>query len=817
MKEDTKNTFKILMGGDPEEHGEFIPLMDGPEDFFDDEVDIPEALPILPLRNTVLFPGIIFPISVGRSKSLALINEAYKNNTPIGAISQRNPDDENPTIKSLHAIGTVAEVVKVLEMPDGTTSAILQGKKRFAIGELLQESPYLKASARILQDVKPMEKDKEYKAIVGSLKDLSLKIIKLSINIPEEASFAIRNIENINFLVNFISSNSDVETAVKQELLEIDDMRERAQKLLGILVKQVQELELKNDIQSKVRVDIDKQQREYFLNQQMKTIQNELGYNPVEHDIDELKEKAKKKHWTKEVETHFEKELAKLSRMNPQIGEYSIQLNYLQVMLDLPWGEFTKDNFDLKRAKKILDRDHFGLEEVKDRMLEYLAVLKLKNNLKTPILCLYGPPGVGKTSLGVSVAESLGRKYVRMSLGGLHDESEIRGHRKTYIGAMPGRIIENLRKAKSDNPVFVLDEIDKLGKSAHGDPASALLEVLDPEQNNTFHDNFLDLDYDLSKVLFIATANNISAIHPALRDRMEMIEVSGYLMEEKVEIAKKHLIPKQKEEHGIEKDKLNIGVSSIKTIIQEYTRESGVRSLDKTLAKICRNIARKIVTEEDYNVDLKQNDIQNILGFPKYNKEVYEGNKYAGVVTGLAWTSVGGTILYVEASISKGKGKVSTTGNLGDVMKESVVVAMNYIRANAEAFDIPHEVFDSWNLHVHFPEGATPKDGPSAGITLVTALVSALTQRKVKKQLAMTGEITLRGKVLPVGGIKEKILAAKRAGIKEVILSKENQKNIEEINERYIKGLTFHFVDEIKEVLEIALLHQKVKGAKSIV
>jgi ATP-dependent Lon protease len=817
MKEDIKNTFKILMGADSEDHGEFLPIIDSSEDFFDEDVDMPEALPILPLRNTVLFPGIIFPISVGRTKSLALIKDAYENKTPIGAISQRNPDDENPTIKSLHPVGTVAEVVKVLEMPDGTTSAILQGKRRFAIGELVQESPYLKATARVLQDVKPMEKDNEYKAIVGSLKDLSLKIIKLSINIPEEASFAIKNIENINFLVNFISSNSDVETSVKQELLEIDDMRQRAEKLLAILVKQVQELELKNDIQSKVRLDIDKQQREYFLNQQMKTIQDELGHSPVEHDINELKERAGKKKWAKEVEEHFQKELAKLSRMNPQIGEYSIQLNYLQVMLDLPWGEFTKDNFDLKRAKKILDRDHFGLEEVKDRMLEYLAVLKLKNNLKTPILCLYGPPGVGKTSLGKSVAESLGRKYVRMSLGGLHDESEIRGHRKTYIGAMPGRIIENLRKAKSDNPVFVLDEIDKLGKSAHGDPASALLEVLDPEQNNTFHDNFLDLDYDLSNVLFIATANNISAIHPALRDRMEMIEVSGYLMEEKVEIAKKHLLPKQKEEHGIEKDKLTVGANSIKTIIQEYTRESGVRSLDKTIAKVCRNIARKIVTEEAYNIDLKQDDIKDILGFPKYNKEVYEGNKYAGVVTGLAWTSVGGTILYVEASISKGKGKVSTTGNLGDVMKESVAVAMNYIKANAEAFGISHKVFETWDLHVHFPEGATPKDGPSAGITLVTALVSALTQRKVKKQLAMTGEITLRGRVLPVGGIKEKILAAKRAGIKEIILSQENQKNIEEINEQYIKGLSFHFVDEIKDVLDIALLDEKVKGAKEIV
>ena len=816
MKEDIKKAFKFILGGVDNESSDFLPIIDGPDDAFDDDLSVPDILPILPLRNTVLFPGIIFPISVGRSKSLTLIKEAYKNKTLIETLTQKNPDDENPTIKSLYGIGTVAEVVKVLEMPDGTTSAILQGKRRFEIKEMLQDSPFHKATVTPLSEIKPIEKDANYKAIVGSLKDLSLKIIKLSINIPEEASFAIKNIENLNFLVNFISSNSDVRSDVKQSLLEVNDMQKRAEKLLGILVKQVQELELKNEVQLKVRTDIDQQQREYFLNQQIKTIQDELGGSPVEHDAKELKEKASKKKWSKEISKHFDKELAKLQRMNPQIGEYSIQLNYLQVLLDLPWNEKTKDNFDLKRAQKIQNRDHFGLEEVKDRIIEYLAVLKLKNNLKTPIICLYGPPGVGKTSLGKSVAESLGRKYVRMSLGGLHDESEIRGHRRTYIGAMPGRIIENIRKAKSDNPVFVLDEIDKLGQSAHGSPSSALLEVLDPEQNNTFHDNFLDLDYDLSNVLFIATANNVSAIPAPLRDRMEMIEVSGYLLEEKIEIAKKHLIPKQLEEHGIKKTKLSLSQTIIKTIIEDYTRESGVRLLDKTIAKVSRNIAKRIVSEEEYNTKLTKEELKEILGFPKFSNETYEGNEYAGVVTGLAWTSVGGTILFVESSISKGKGKVSITGNLGDVMKESVSVAMNFIKANSEELSIPHEVFENWDIHVHFPEGATPKDGPSAGITLVTSLVSTLTQRKIKKQLAMTGEITLRGKVLPVGGIKEKILAAKRAGIKEIILSKENRKNIEEINDNYIKGIQFHFVDTIMDVLDIALLKQKVKNAKEI-
>lgn len=816
MKKDIKNAFKLVLGMGDDDQSEFLPIIDGPEDGYDDDLSVPEKLPILPLRNTVLFPGIIFPISVGRKKSLKLIKDAYESKTLIGTLTQRNPEDENPTQNNLFQIGTVAEVVKILEMPDGNTTAILQGKRRFELKEMIEVEPYHIGLVEAVSEIKPIEKDDHYKAIVGSLKDLSLNIIKLSINIPEEASFAIKNIGNLNFLVNFISSNSAVSSDVKQSLLEVNEMRKRAEKLLGILVKQVQELELKNEVQSKVKVDIDKQQREYFLNQQMKTIQDELGGSPSEHDAKELLERSTKKKWSKEISEHFDKELSKLKRMNPMVGEYSIQLNYLQVMLDLPWNEKTQDNFDLKRAQKILDRDHFGLDEVKDRIVEYLAVLKLKNNLKTPIICLYGPPGVGKTSLGKSVAESLGRKYVRMSLGGLHDESEIRGHRRTYIGAMPGRIIENIKKAKSDNPVFVLDEIDKLGQSAHGSPSSALLEVLDPEQNNTFHDNFLDLDYDLSNVLFIATANNVGAIPAPLRDRMEMIDVSGYLLEEKIEIAKKHLIPKQLKDHGIKKEQLSLSNPIIKTVIENYTRESGVRLLDKTIAKVSRNIAKRIVSEEEFNTKLTKEELKDILGFAKFTNDSYEGNEYAGVVTGLAWTSVGGTILYVESSISKGKGKVSITGNLGDVMKESVSVAMNYIKAHSEALSIPHEVFNRWDMHIHFPEGATPKDGPSAGITLVTSLVSSLTQRKVKKNLAMTGEITLRGKVLPVGGIKEKILAAKRAGIKEIILSNENKKNIKEIKDSYIKGLEFHFVDNILDVLDIALLKTKVKNAKDI-
>ena len=815
MERDDEKDFRLVVGKGEHANGDFFPVLDAP----DDEAvntNIPDELAILPLKNTVLFPGVIIPISVGREKSLQVIKKMYKANKLIGTVTQKDAKIEDPKVDDLYQIGTLSEIVKILEMPDGSTSVILQGKSRFKIEKMLHTEPYFLVQISAFLEKKVSKKNKEYQAIVSSLKDLSLKIIKLSVQIPEEAAFAIKNIENLNFLVNFIASNADADNATKQGLLEINNLKKRAEKLLSILTENIQKLELKNQIQSKVRSHIDKQQREYFLTQQIKTIQDELDGNPIEQEIEELAQKAQNKKWSEEIKNHFEKELGRLKRMNPQIGEYSIQLSYLETLLELPWNEYTQDNFDLKRAKKILNRDHFGLDDVKDRILEYIAVLKLKGDLKTPIICLYGPPGVGKTSLGKSIAEAIGRKYVRMSLGGVHDESEIRGHRRTYIGAMPGRIIENIRKAKSDNPVFVLDEIDKLGQSAHGDPASALLEVLDPEQNTSFHDNYLDLDYDLSKVLFIATANNTATIPPALQDRMEMINVSGYLLEEKIEIAKKHLIPKQLEGHGLSKDKLDFNKNILEKIIQEYTRESGVRILDKTIAKVTRNIAKRIVMKEDYSSKLSNTDLVDILGYSKYSNEKYENNEYAGVVPGLAWTAYGGVILLVESTLSKGKGKVSITGNLGDVMKESVSVALNYIKAHADELNIPYTAFENWDLHVHFPEGATPKDGPSAGITLVTAITSVFTQRKIKKKLAMTGEITLRGKVLPIGGVKEKILAAKRAGIKEIILPKENEKDIKKIKENYVKGLKFHFVKNIMEVLNTALLKQKITKAKKI-
>ena len=815
MERDDEKDLRLIVEKGEHANGEFFPVLDASDDEHT-EINIPDELAILPLKNTVLFPGVIIPISVGREKSLQVIKKMYEENKPIGTVAQKDAKIEDPKTEDLYQIGTLSEIVKILEMPDGSTSVILQGKSRFKIKKMLHTEPYFWAQITPFFEKKIAKENKEYQAIVSSLKDLSLKIIKLSVQIPEEATFAIKNIENLNFLVNFIASNADADNATKQGLLEISNLKKRAEKLLSILTENIQKLELKNQIQSKVRSHIDKQQREYFLTQQIKTIQDELDGNPLEQEIEKLSEKAKKKKWSKEVNNHFEKELSRLKRMNPQIGEYSIQLSYLETLLELPWNEYTKDNFDLKRAKKILNKDHFGLDDVKDRILEYIAVLKLKGDLKTPIICLYGPPGVGKTSLGKSIADAIGRKYVRMSLGGVHDESEIRGHRRTYIGAMPGRIIENIRKAKSDNPVFVLDEIDKLGQSAHGDPASALLEVLDPEQNTSFHDNYLDLDYDLSKVLFIATANNTATIPAALQDRMEMINVSGYLLEEKIEIAKKHLIPKQLKDHGLSKQDLNFSKKILEKIIQEYTRESGVRILDKTIAKITRNIAKHIVMGDDYNKKLDTKTLVDILGYSKFSNEKYENNEYAGVVPGLAWTAYGGVILLVESTLSKGKGKITVTGNLGDVMKESVSVALNYIKAHAKELNIPHKAFDNWDLHVHFPEGATPKDGPSAGITLVTAITSAFTQRKIKKKLAMTGEITLRGKVLPIGGVKEKILAAKRAGIKEIILPKENEKDIKKIKEEYISGLQFHFVENIMDVLNTALLKQKVPNAKKI-
>ena len=802
----------IFFGSDMENDGDFIPLISDDEDDVDlKKSELPKELPILPLRNTVLFPGVILPITVGREKSIRLVNEIYKQDKIIGTVAQKDPRVNEPEESDMYKLGTVAHILKVLEMPDGSTSVIIQGRQRFEMLDMMQAEPYHKATVKLLKDKKPGDKTREFEAIVGSLKDLSLRIIKLSSSIPPEASFAVKNIENTKFLVNFICANSDIDIAAKQKLLEMDNLKERSIRLLEHLSKQIQMLELKNDIQSKVKTDLDRQQREYLLHQQMKTIQDELGGNPLDQEIEELKKRAREKKWSKEVAETFNKEVEKMHRLNPATGEYSVQLNYLQTLLDLPWSEYTKDNFDLKRAHKILDNDHFGLEKVKDRIIEYLAVLKLKGDLKSPILCLYGPPGVGKTSLGKSVAKALDRRYVRMSLGGLHDEAEIRGHRKTYIGAMPGRIIQNIKKAKSSNPVFILDEIDKVGKDFHGDPASALLEVLDPEQNNAFHDNYLELEFDLSNVMFIATANTLSTINPALRDRMEMIDVSGYIVEEKIEIAKRHLIPKQLEAHGVDKSKVGFSKKVLEYLVENHTRESGVRTLDKTIAKVVRNLARKIAMDEQFNKSLTVNNIKEILGPPDFTKDKYQGNEFAGVVTGLAWTAVGGEILFVESSLSKGKGKLTLTGNLGDVMKESAVIALEYIKSHANELDIDDDVFDNWNIHIHVPEGAIPKDGPSAGVTMATSIASIFTQRKVKQQVAMTGEITLRGKVLPVGGIKEKILAAKRANITDIILSEDNKKDLTKIKDIYLKGLKFHFVNEIVEVLDIALLKEKVK------
>ncbi len=806
----------LFLSSSVNEDTDFIPLISEEDEESITMTTVPDTLPILPLRNTVLFPGVIIPITVGREKSMRLVREIYQKNKIIGTVAQKDPNIDDPEPGEIYGVGTMAQLLRILEMPDGTTSVIIQGKKRFAVREIVSTEPYYMARVMALEDVKPRRKDHEFEAIIAALKDLSLKMIKLSSNIPPETSFAVKNIESSAFLINFISSNSDIRMLEKQHLLEQNNLKKRATALLQYLTREVQMLELKHDIQTKVKIDMDQQQREYFLHQQMKTIQDELGGNPIEQEIEELKSKAKRKKWGKEVHNAFLKELDKLNRLNPATGEYSVQLNYLQTLLELPWGEYTKDNFDLKRAQRILDRDHFGLEKVKDRIIEHLAVLKLKGDMKSPIICLYGPPGVGKTSLGKSVAKALNRKYIRMSLGGVHDEAEIRGHRKTYIGAMPGRIIQSLKKVKSSNPVFVLDEIDKVGKDFHGDPSSALLEVLDPEQNNAFHDNFIELEYDLSRVLFIATANTTSTINPALLDRMELINVSGYILEEKVEIAKRHLLPKELKNHGLTERAVLFSKQNLAFLVENYTLESGVRELDKTIAKMVRVIARKVALGETYQRKFTQTDIETILGPPKYIKDRYQGNEFAGVVTGLAWTAAGGEILYIETSLSKGKGTLTLTGNLGDVMKESAVIALEYIKSHSDLLDLAPEVFENWNVHVHVPEGAIPKDGPSAGITMATSIASALTQRKVKKQLAMTGEITLRGRVLPVGGIKEKMLAAKRADIKEIILSSENRKDIGEINEIYLRGLEFHYVDNIMQVFELALLEDKVDKPKKI-
>lgn len=793
---------------------ELIPLMTPEDEEEMNNEELPGTLPILPLRNMVLFPGVVIPITAGRDKSIRLINDANAGSKIIGVVAQKDEAVEEPGAADINSIGTVARILRVLKMPDGNTTVILQGKKRFEIAEVTAETPYLKATTKEVNEVRPTKKDAEFATIIESIKELAIQIIKESPNIPSEATFAIKNIESDSFLVNFVSSNMNLSVKEKQELLATNDLKERALETLRYMNLELQKLELKNDIQSKVRFDLDQQQREYFLHQQMKTIQEELGGVSHDQEIEEMRTKGRTKKWNDKIKAHFEKEVAKLQRMNPQVAEYATQRNYLELMLELPWNEFSKDNFDLKRAEKILHRDHYGLDDVKRRIIEHLAVLKLRKDMKSPILCLYGPPGVGKTSIGKSVAEALGREYIRISLGGLRDEAEIRGHRKTYIGAMPGRIIQSLKKAGTSNPVFVLDEIDKLSTSNQGDPSSALLEVLDPEQNKEFYDNFLELGFDLSKVMFIATSNNLSTIQPALRDRMEIINMTGYTIEEKVEIARKHLVPKQILEHGLNAKDITIGKKQIEKIVTGYTRESGVRGLEKQIAKVVRNIAKSVAMEEEYNPKITEEDIVRILGAPKMERDKYENNDVAGVVTGLAWTSVGGDILFIESILSKGKGHMTMTGNLGTVMKESATIALEYIRSNAEQLGISPEVISTYNVHIHVPEGATPKDGPSAGVAMLTSLVSSFTQKRIRKNLAMTGEITLRGRVLPVGGIKEKILAAKRANIKEIILCEENRRDVEEINQRYLEGVTFHYVREMGEVLKYAITDQKVKNAK---
>jgi ATP-dependent Lon protease len=791
---------------------ELIPLLTPEDEEEMNKENLPQSISILPLRNTVLFPGVVIPITAGRDKSIKLINDANATGKLVGVVSQKNEDVEDPSNNDIYTVGTVARIIRVLKMPDGNVTIILQGTKRFEIDTIIAEVPYMKAAINEVPEIRPSNDEKEFNVIIDSLKELAIKIIQENPNIPSEATFAIKNIESQSFLVNFVSSNLNLPVKEKQELLAINNLKERSLETLRYMNLELQKLELKNDIQSKVRFDLDQQQREYFLQQQIKTIQEELGGVSHDQEIEEMRTKAKAKKWDEKTQHHFDKELTKMQRMNPQVPDYGIQRNYLELLLELPWNEYSKDNFDLKNAQKVLDKDHFGLEDIKKRMIEHLAVLKLRNDMKSPILCLTGPPGVGKTSIGKSVAKALGREYVRISLGGLRDEAEIRGHRKTYIGAMPGRIIQSLKKAGTSNPVFVLDEIDKLSVSHSGDPSSALLEVLDPEQNNEFYDNFLELGFDLSKVMFIATSNTMSTIQPALKDRMEVIKMSGYTIEEKVEIAKQHLFPKQLAEHGLTNKHLSIAKKQLELIVEGYTRESGVRGLEAKIAQVIRNAAKSIAMEEDYNIKVTNEDIAKVLGPPKMLRDKAEGNEILGVVTGLAWTSMGGDILFIESIVSKGKGALTMTGNLGTVMKESATIALEYIKANASKFGIEPVAIAENNIHIHVPEGATPKDGPSAGIAMLTSMVSTFTKRKVKKNIAMTGEITLRGKVLPVGGIKEKILAAKRANIKEIILCHENKVDIEEIKQEYLDGLTFYYVKEMSEVLTIALTDKKVKG-----
>ena len=798
-----------------DEDSDLIPLMTSDDEEAISKESLPDTLPILPLKNTVMFPGVVIPITASRDKSIKLINDSNTNDKLIGVVSQKDSKVQSPSLNDIHPTGTVAKILRVLKMPDGNVTVIIQGKKRFSIEQILSEEPYITAKIKEIPELKPEKNNKEFGATIESIKDIALKIIEENPNIPSEASFAIKNIQSDSFLVNFVCSNMNLSIDEKYKILNTSDLNERALMCLKQMNVELQRLSLKNDIQSKVRSDLDQQQREYFLHQQLKTIQEELGGVSYDEEINEMRIKATNKKWSKEINDHFKKELSKLQRMNPQVAEYSIQRNYLDIYLELPWNEYSKDNFDLRRAQKILDRDHFGLKDVKRRIIEHIAVLKLRNDMKSPILCLNGPPGVGKTSLGKSIAEALGREYVRISLGGLRDESEIRGHRKTYIGAMPGRIMQSLKKAKTSNPVFVLDEIDKLSIGNQGDPSSAMLEVLDPEQNTSFYDNFVESGFDLSKVMFIATSNNIANVQPALRDRMEIVQVSGYTIEEKFQIAKKHLIPKQIKEHGLEKNIIKINKSSAVKIIEGYTRESGVRGLEKQIAKIVRNIAKSIALDEDFSSNITIEDVNKILGV-SISKDKYENNDVAGVVTGLAWTQFGGDILFIESALSKGKGNLSITGNLGKVMKESATIALEYIKSNSEALSIDTDILSKHNIHIHVPEGATPKDGPSAGITMLTSLVSLFTQKRVKSKLAMTGEITLRGKVLPVGGIKEKILAAKRAKITEIILCEDNKKNIDEIDKVYLKGLTFHYVSNMHQVLDIAITNKNVKNYKNL-
>ncbi len=807
-------TFDNLSLQEFDSEADLIPLLTPEDEAEMNNENLPDSLPILPLRNTVLFPGVVIPISAGRDKSIKLINDANAAGKIIGVVAQIDEADEDPTKNDIHQVGTVARILRVLKMPDGNITVILQGKKRFEIDAVIEEVPYLRATVKEVSEKRPKNNDTEFTAIIESIKELAIQIIKESPNIPTEATFAIKNIESQSFLVNFVSSNMNLSVKEKQDLLAMGVLKQRALETLRFMNVELQKLELKNDIQSKVRFDLDQQQREYFLHQQMKTIQEELGGVSHDEEMEDMRTKAKLKKWDEKTSKLFDKELSKMQRMNPQAPDFGIQRNYLELLLDLPWGEYSKDNFDLKRAQRILDRDHFGLEEVKKRMIEHLAVLKLRNDMRSPIICLTGPPGVGKTSIGKSVAEALGREYVRISLGGLRDEAEIRGHRKTYIGAMPGRIIQSLKKAGTSNPVFVLDEIDKLSVSNQGDPSSALLEVLDPEQNSEFYDNFIEMGFDLSKVMFIATSNNIQSVQPALRDRMEIIKMSGYTIEEKTEIARQHLFPKQLKEHGMTSADLTISKKLLEKIVEGYTRESGVRGLESKLAQVIRHAAKSIAMEEEYNKKVTEEDIVEALGSPRMSRDKYESNDVAGVVTGLAWTAVGGDILFIESLISKGKGTLTLTGNLGTVMKESATIALEYIKANTDILEIDPDIFTKYNIHIHIPEGATPKDGPSAGIAMLTSLVSLIKQRKVKKHLAMTGEITLRGKVLPVGGIKEKILAAKRANIKEIIMCRENKRDIDEIKAKYLEGLTFHYVSEMSEVLKYALTDEKVKHAK---